>query len=336
MFTCWFSKSFRFVCLLLIAFGANDIRADEADDLAAAVATHIRERLPTGAPPLAPEAQTGIASFSRYIQKRFYYPTSSREMQSHAIAAIDAKATDPAADAPSLTQAAINGIVDSLGHGARFLTTLGSGAPEGAGGAAATSPSNRQVGSLLVVSLPTMNVTDSNTAHTCADFIRQFQIKADGRITGVVLDLRGNEGGPLTDSSCLAGLFVSKSAFLFQVRSKEGEMVKYEAKPDTHIDLPTAVLIDNRTDNGGLLVAAVLQDQRRATIIGEQKTNVNGAVSSLVFPPGFNQALVLPTGEILLPKKQSLAAGIHVDVSMPANDDDALMNAARTALAQRR
>jgi hypothetical protein len=328
-----FWKNFRFVWPFLLVFGVNVTWADEADDLAAAVAAHIRERLPTGAQPLAPEDQTRIGTFSRYIQRRFYFPINSREMQTGAIAAVDTKAADPAVDAPALTQAAVNGIVGSLGHGAQFLTTLGSDGSEGAGGVA---PSSRQVGSFIFVSLPNMNVTDSNTAHTCADFVRQFQIKTEGRITGVVLDLRGNEGGPLTDSSCLAGLFLDKKTFLFQVRDKEGDLVKYESKPDSHIDMPAAVLIDNRTDKGGLLVAAVLQDQRRATIIGEQKTNINGAVSSLVFPPGFHQALVLPTGEILLPKKQPLAAAVHVDISMPANDDDALLTAARTALAQRR
>ena len=333
MLTFWFWKSFRLVWLVLIVFGANVTWADEADDLAAAVAAHIRERLPTGAQPLAPEDQTRIGTFSRYIQKRFYFPTSSREMQTGAIASIDMKAADPAADASALTQAAVNGIVGSLGHGAQFLTTLGSDGPDGSGG---VGPSSRQVGSLILVSLPNMNVTDANTAHTCADFVRQFQVKTEGRITGVVLDLRGNEGSSLTDSSCLAGLFLDKKTFLFQVRDKEGDLVKYESKPDSHIDMPAAVLIDNRTDKGGILVAAVLQDQRRATLIGEQKTNINGAVSSLVFPPGFHQALVLPTGEILLPKKQPLAAAVHVDVNMPANDEEALLNAARTALAERR
>jgi Peptidase family S41 len=334
VFTLGFWQSFRFACLLFFVCGVDVAWADEADDLTAAVVAHIRERLPTGGQPIAPEDQNRITSFSRYLQKRFYYPTSSRELQSAAIAAIDSTAAEPAADAPALAQAAINGMVDSLGHGARFLTTLGADGPAGQGGVAA--PSGRQIGSLLLVALPSMNVTDSNTAHTCDDFVHFFEVKTAGRISGVVLDLRGNEGGPLADSACLAGLFLKKSAFLFQVVSKQGELVKYEAKPNTHIDVPVAVLIDNRTDNGGLLVAAVLQDQRRATIIGEQKTNVNGAVASLVFPPGVNRALVLPTGEILLPNKQPLAAGVHVDVTMPANDDDALLNAARTSLAQRR
>lgn len=69
------------------------------------------------------------------------------------------------------------------------------------------------------------------------------------------------------------------------------------------------MLIDNRTDNGGLLVAAVLQGQRRATVVGELKSNVNGAVSS---------------------------SEIHVDVPVPANDEGALLTAARDLLARQR
>jgi len=335
VFTLGFRKSFRLTGLLFLLSAVSVVQADEADDVASAVVAHIREHLPAAAQPLTPADENRVASFSRYIQKRFYYPASSPDLQSAAFAAIDSTAADPAVDASALAQAAINGMVDALGHGTRFLTTLGSGGAAAEGGAA-TEPSNHQVGSLLVVTFPTMNVTDSNTAHTCTDFVRYFAAKTEGGISGVVLDLRGNEGGPLTDSACLAGLFIKRAALLFQTVSKQGELVKYESKPTTHIDLPAAVLIDNRTDNGGLLVAAVLQDQKRATIIGEQKSNVNGAVSSLVFPPGVNRALVLPTGEILLPNKHPLAAGVRVDVNMPANDDDALLGAARIALAQHR
>jgi hypothetical protein len=326
-------KRFRLACLFLCVAVAIGVRAEEPDDLANAIIAHIHTRLMASAQPMSTEDANRVGSFARYIQKRFYYPTNPLDLQSAAIAAIDA--TDPAADAAVMTQAAIAGMVDSLGHGTRFLTSLGS---EGGGapGDAAVTPSSRQVGSLMLVTLPTMKVTDGNTVPTCTDFVRYFEVKTEGHLTGVVLDLRGNEGGPLTDSACLAGLFLRKSSVLFQVLSKQGELVKYESKPTVHIDLPVAVLINNRTDNGGLLVAAVLQDQRRATIIGEQKTNVNGAVASLVFPPGVDRALVLATGEILLPNKQPLAAGVRVDVSMPATDDDALLAAARDSLTKHR
>jgi len=326
-------KSFRLACFFLCVAVAIGVRAEEPDDVGNAIIAHIHTRLPASAQPMSTEDANRVGTFARYIQKRFYYPTNPHDLQSAAIAAVDSQ--DPSAGGAVLAQAAIAGMVDSLGHGTRFLTTLGADG-SAAPGDSAMPPSSRQVGSLMLVTLPTMKVTDGNTVATCTDFVRYFEAKAEGHITGVVLDLRGNEGGPLTDSACLAGLFLRKNAFLFQVLSKQGELVKYESKATAHIDLPVAVLIDNRTDNGGLLVAAVLQDQRRAMIIGEQKTNVNGAVASLVFPPGLDRALVLPTGEILLPNKQALAAGVHVDVSMPANDEDALLAAARDSLTKQR
>ena len=322
-------KRFRLASLFWCVAVAMGIRAQEPDDLANAIIAHIHTRLPAGAQPMSIEDANRVGAFARYIQKRFYYPTNPHDLESAAIAAMDSQ--DPAADAAVLAQAAIAGMVDSLGHGTRFLTTLGAAAPQDG---AASTPASRQVGPLMWVSLPTMKVTDGNTVPTCTDFVHYFETRSEGHVTGIVLDLRGNEGGPLTDSACLAGLFLKKSTFLFQVLSKQGELVKYESKPTVHIDLPVAVLIDGRTDNGGLLVAAVLQDQRRAMIIGEQKANVNGAVASLVFPPGVDRALVLPTGEILLPDKHPLAAGVHIDVSMPANDDDALLAAARDSLAK--
>jgi hypothetical protein len=302
--------------------------ADEADDASNAIVAHIGQRLSGSVPE---QGQGRIAAFLRYVMKTVYYPTSSRDLQAAAIAAVDA--VDSPHESSSLVEAAIAGMVDSIGHGARLLTTLGGADATAADGG---PPASRQVGTLWVVPLPSMNVTNSNTVHKCADLARYVGQPAEG-VTGLVLDLRGNEGGPLTDSACLASLFLKKGQPLFQVLDKQGKLVKYESEPTGHTltDMPVAVLIDDRTDNGGLLVAAVLQDHHRATVIGEQKPTVNGAVSALVFPPGANRAIILPTGEILLSDKRPLAAGVRVDVAMAAHDDNALMNVARTYVAGR-
>ncbi len=299
--------------------------ADEADDVGSVIVAHIQARLPG---PVAERDQSRITSFVRYITKTVYYPTAPRDLQVSALAAVDAM--EAPRDPSELVQAAIAGMVDSLGHGAHLLTTLGGDAP------ADGAPQSRQIGTLWVVALPSMTVTNSNVVQTCADLVRYVGQPPEG-VTGLVLDLRGNEGGPLTASSCLASLFLKKGKLLFQVIGKQGTLAKYESEATGRslLDLPVAVLIDNRTDNGGLLVAAVLQAHRRATIIGEQKTAINGAVSSLVFPPGANRGVILPTGEILLEDKRPLASGVHVDVAMSARDDNALMSVARTYVAGR-
>jgi hypothetical protein len=264
--------------------------------------------------------------------KTFYYPVSLRDVRTAALASIDA--TEPPLDATALVQSAMSGVVNSLGHGARLLTTIGGDAGSGSSG----RPATRQVGSVRVVSLPTMNVSDPNVRRTCADFVRFFDPQETDGLGGVILDLRGNEGGPLTDSSCLVGFFIKPGQTVFQVMSKQGTLVKYESEANGHkpMSFPVAVLIDNRTDSGALLVAAVLQSERHATVIGELKPNINDAVSSLVFPPGANRGVVLPTGEIVLNDKRPLAAGFHVDLAMLAQDDTALINAAGAYLAKQK
>jgi Peptidase family S41 len=330
-----FSSGFRrrlyvLAGLLCGVCAASVAVAEEGDDLAAAIVAHVHERLPSSAAPMTPTDENRVTSFSRYISKTFYYPLNVPDVKAAALASIDA--TEPPLDAAALIQSAITGVVNSLGHGARLLTTIGGDA--GAGG----TPSVRQVGSVRLVTLPTMNVSDPNARRTCADFVRFFDPQSTDGLSGVVLDLRGNEGGPLTDSSCLVGFFIKSGQTIFQVMNKLGTLVKYESEANGHkpMSLPVAVLIDSRTDSGALLVAAVLQSQRRAAVIGEQKANINGAVSALVFPPGANRGVVLPTGEIVLNDKRPLATAFHADLAMPAQDDTALLNAAGAYLAKQK
>ena len=305
--------------------------ADDADDLAAAIVAHIRERAPAAAP-LTPEEAGRVTSFSRYLLKTIYFPANVRDLRTAALAAIDL--SDASTEAETQVLAAMGGMLNSVGHGARFLATLGGGDAPAADG---SQPSTRDLGALRVVTLPTMNVAGADARHTCADFAHYFDVQSTDTITGYVLDLRGNVGGALTDSSCLSGFFIKNGQAIFQTVNKQGDVVKYQSDATGHkpSNLPVAVLIDSRTDSGALLVAAILQSQRHATVIGEQKTNINGAVSSLVFPPGANRGVVLPTGEILLTDKRPLAAGLHIDVPMAAQDEIAMLNAARPFLARR-
>lgn len=278
---------------------------------------------------MTPVDENRVIAFSRYIMKTFYFPVNTRDLKAAALAAIDS--ADSPGDAAALAQAAMSAVVNSLGHGARFLTTLGADypAPGTSGG-----PQTREIASMRIVALPTMNVSDPNIRRTCADFEPYFDAKSTDGLSGFVLDLRGNEGGPLSDSSCLAGFFIKNGQTVFLTLSKQGALVKYESEAPGRkpINLPIVVLVDKRTDGAALLVAAVLQSQKHALVIGEQKGSINDGVSSLVFPPGVNRGVVLPTGEILLADKHPLASGFHVDVTMAAQDDTGLLNAARAYL----
>jgi Peptidase family S41 len=309
---------------------SNAAWADDADDLTSAITTHIRERLGSSGT-LSPVDENHISAFTHYILKTFYYPADTARLKATAIAAIDL--VDPPTDGAAMTQNAMMGVVNALGHGTRLLTTIGADAPRpGESG----GPALHAMGAVRVITLPTMNIFDPNVRHTCADFMRYIDTENTDGVTGYVLDLRGNEGGPLTDSSCLVGYFLKAGATIFQVINKQGSLVKYQSEANSHkpTRLPLVVFIDSHTDNGALLVAAVLQDQHRAGVIGEINPNINGAVSSLVFPPGANRGVVLPTGEILLPDKRPLAAAVRLDATVPGQDEAGMLNAARAYLAK--
>jgi hypothetical protein len=323
--------TYAIACFLCGISVSGVATADDGDDLASAIVAHIHEHLPASAPPLTPADENRVTLFSRYVIKTFYFPTNLRDLKAAAVAAMDSP--DTPLDGASLAQAAMSGVINALGHGARLLATIGG---DYAGSTASGGPATRDIGSVRLVSLPTMNIGDPNVRRTCADFARFFDSQSTDDLSGFVLDLRGNEGGPLTDTSCLVGFFIKSGQTVFQTINKQGTIVKYESEANGHkpISLPVVVLIDNRTDSGALLVAAVLQGHRHATVIGDQKPNINGAVSSLVFPPGANRGVILPTGEILLDDKRPLASGFHVDLAMSAQDDTALLNAARAYLAK--
>jgi C-terminal processing protease CtpA/Prc len=316
--------------LVCAVFVSNAVWADDADDLASAITTHIRERLGSSGT-LSPADESHVSSFTHYILKTFYYPVNIRDLLAAAATATDL--VDPPTDGTAMAQAAMTGVVNALGHDTRMLTTIGADIPQpGTKG----GPALHAQGSVRVITLPTMNIFDPNTRHTCADFMRYIDTQDTDGVSGYVLDLRGNEGGPLTDSSCLVGYFMKAGETIFQVINKQGSLVKYQSEANSHkpTKLPLVVVIDAHTDNGALLVAAVLRDQHRAGVIGELNPSINGGVSSLVFPPGVNRAVVLPTGEILLPDKRPLAGSVHIDVTMPVQDDAAMLDAARALLAK--
>jgi len=93
----------------------------------------------------------------------------------------------------------------------------------------------------------------------------------DKGATGIVLDLRGNPGGYVSEAIEVAGLFLDDAvAYLEQGRS--GEPVPVAIDPDSVLapDLPLAVLVDYGTASSAEILAAALRDNGRAWIIGEQ------------------------------------------------------------------
>ncbi len=99
-------------------------------------------------------------------------------------------------------------------------------------------------------------------------------------VDAVILDLRSNTGGVLTEAVDLPGLFLGKAATL-QARGNDGKVASYNSDQTSAWDGPLIVLTSRLTASGAEIVAAVIQDCGRGLIIGDAGTAGNGSVQSM-------------------------------------------------------
>jgi len=100
-------------------------------------------------------------------------------------------------------------------------------------------------------------------------------------IEGLVLDLRNNGGGSLVESIDIAGLFIS-SGPIVQVKERGGVQVLPDADPEVDYDGPMIVLVNRLSASASEILAAALQDYKRAIIVGDKQTHGKGTVQTLM------------------------------------------------------
>lgn len=102
------------------------------------------------------------------------------------------------------------------------------------------------------------------------DVERELAILAKKDVEGVVIDLRNNGGGALSEATLLTGLFI-KTGPVVQVRDSR-QQITVQADEDETISYngPLTVLINRNSASASEIFAAALQDYGRAIIIGEQ------------------------------------------------------------------
>lgn len=99
-------------------------------------------------------------------------------------------------------------------------------------------------------------------------------------VEGIVLDLRSNGGGSLTEAIKLAGLFMP-SGPVVQVKDQRRVQQLVDDDPSVAYDGPLIVLVNRFSASASEIVAAALQDYGRAVVIGDSKTHGKGTVQSL-------------------------------------------------------
>lgn len=143
------------------------------------------------------------------------------------------------------------------------------------------------------------------------------QALEEKNIQALVIDLRFNRGGLLEESYKVADLFLQKGVLArYKVRTEKKERV-FKAHHAPYLgDFPLVVLINELSASSSELLAAALQDQKRASLIG-RKSFGKGLIQE-TFPLKGNYLLFLSVGEYQSPLGKPIhKIGITPDIILP-------------------
>ena len=138
----------------------------------------------------------------------------------------------------------------------------------------------------------------------------------EGRLKGLVLDLRNNPGGVLSAAVSVSDAFLTDGIIVYTDGRLDDAKLKFNAKPTDVLDgAPIVVLVNGGSASASEIVAGALQDHRRAVIMGE-KTFGKGSVQTIL-PMENGSALKLTTARYYTPSGTSIQAqGITPDIKV--------------------
>ena len=110
---------------------------------------------------------------------------------------------------------------------------------------------------------------DREGGTSCAvDIAKEIEKLKKENVNGIILDLRNNSGGSLTDVVDMSGLFIEKGPIV-QVKQTNSAPYIYEDKnPEVNYNGPLIVMVNNFSASASEILAAAMQDYKRAIIVG--------------------------------------------------------------------
>lgn len=182
------------------------------------------------------------------------------------------------------------------------------------------------------------NVNEQGCANDMAKCI--LKLKKDG-MEGLIVDLRGNGGGSLFEAVALSGIFIDYGPILATTDNTGEVKVLKDINRGFIYDGPLMVLIDAESASASEIVAAVLQDYKKAIIVGVP--SFGKATSQLVHPldpligdfsnlqenPDYGYANI--TGGVLyrVNGKSNQAIGVIPDIELGKTAFDSIENRER-------
>lgn len=162
--------------------------------------------------------------------------------------------------------------------------------------------------------------------NSAGDVRLEIEKLKEENVDGIVLDLRNNGGGSLADAIEMSGLFIA-SGPIVQVKDSEGNInAANDFNPTTLYSGPLVVLTNAYSASASEILAAALQDYKRAIILGSKSTFGKGTVQTMValnggrsevFPRGFGELKVTIQKFYRINGGTTQLKGVEPDVVVP-------------------
>ena len=135
-----------------------------------------------------------------------------------------------------------------------------------------------------------------------------LELKNNTELKGLILDLRGNGGGLMSEAVKIVNMFVEKGE---EVVSTKGKMtdknIIYRADSNPiDLEIPLVVLISNHSASASEIVAGAIQDLDRGILIG-QRSYGKGLVQNVV-PLNYNSQVKITVAKYYIPSGRSIQA----------------------------
>lgn len=155
-----------------------------------------------------------------------------------------------------------------------------------------------------VIDIPTFYIDfdarargDENFRSTTSDVRRLITELEGDQIDALIIDLRGNGGGALSEATALTGLFI-ESGPVVQVRDARGRTrINRDPENDLAYAGPLAVVVDRDSASASEIFAGAIQDYRRGIILGED-TFGKGTVQNLIDLDRYAEDSNVPLGQL--------------------------------------
>jgi len=147
------------------------------------------------------------------------------------------------------------------------------------------------------------------TQNASKEFRQAFiSLRENNRLKGLIIDIRGNGGGLLTEAVDIANIFVEKGQEIVSTKGQKADKNQQHLTSSAPVDLeiPIIVLVDSQSASASEILAGSLQDLDRAVVLG-QRTFGKGLVQNVV-PLSYNAQMKITVAKYYIPSGRCIQA----------------------------